>query len=154
MQLNYLLKTCRNSRGEYSGYMIIHEVKELGERPPFFGTRIDIQGSYKSENELSSIAKKDFERYKKGELSTGRLNEKEKLNDYEIIGSAKFTISQLKWVAYLELKKIKEPNKGNVQIVEDGALMRNFYDSERRAARFALDYGKRMVIGHIRGLKI
>jgi hypothetical protein len=48
----------------------------------------------------------------------------------------------------LELKRIKDPEKGKIQIVagRSTAFGRNLCPTEERAAKFALDVGRGMVI--------
>ncbi|SEN30009.1 hypothetical protein SAMN05216404_103304 [Nitrosospira multiformis] len=79
-----------------------------------------------------------------------------KLRGYKIIGKARFDIARLKWEPSLEIRKIEEPNKGQTQIFTGSqtAFARNLFPMEDTAAKFALETGKRMVLGLVNGLEI
>ena len=82
--------------------------------------------------------------------------EKMTCRGYKIIGTARFDTTKLQWEPSLEIKKIKEPNKGKTQSVTgaERAFSHNLFPLEETAAKFAVDTGNRMVLGLLNGLTI
>ncbi|MBL8447741.1 MAG: hypothetical protein JNJ44_10060 [Zoogloeaceae bacterium] len=124
--------------------------------PSCYGWKLDIPGTFSSRQELSKAGDALYARFLKGEISPSIETRKEKFRGYRVVGSARFQALHFKWEPVLELRKVEEPNKGMTQLVSgrDTAFSRNLYSSSEGAAIFALEYGKRMVLGIVRGLEI
>ena len=138
------------------GYLAIRQTANPLEGLSLYGTRLDIPGSFQSHRDLSAAADKLYARFLRGDISPPIVEHKEKYQGYRITGKVRFKVGELKWEPVLELKKMQEPNKGLRQTVSgiDTPFPRNLFDTPENAALFAFDYGKRMVMGLIQGLKI
>ena len=152
----FTLHVISKQSNKYRGYLAIRQNDSQLESVPRYGWKLDIPDSYKSHEDLVTAGNVLFSRYLKYEVSVSVPVVKEKLRGYRIVGSARFQLFDLKWEPVLELKKLEEPNKGKKQTVmgPDTAFARNLFQSAESAATFACDFGKRMVIGLVRGLEI
>lgn len=142
--------------GAYRGYLVIRRSEESLEGLPRYGLKLEIPGTHKSRQDLSNAGTALFARYLKGEVSPLVHSEKVKFCGYRLVGSARFHAMDLKWEPLLELKKIEEPNKGRKQTImgHDTAFARNLFPSADGAAKFAIEFGKRLVMDHSKELEI
>jgi len=141
---------------QFAGFLSIRRINDPLEGPPRYGSRIDIPGKFRSRQELIATGNTYFSRFLNGEISSSVAPLKEKFRGYRITGSARFQALELKWEPVLEIKKLEEPNKGRRQSLQgpDTPFPWNLFQSSESATRFALDYGKRMVLGLVQGLEI
>lgn len=153
---HWSIQTSSQTPGKFSGYLIIRNQDQPQEVVPRYGFRIDIPGQYGSHHDLTKAGGELFSRFLRGAVSSPVVEEKEKLRGYRIVGTARFLIHELKWEPYLELKRLEDPNKGKRQTIggQGTAFARNLFPAAEGAAKFALDHGKRMVIGIVGGLEI
>jgi len=153
---SFHIESTKDDFGRHKGYVVIRRVDNALEGPSQYGVRLDIPGTFSSGQALLESANQVFIRFTRGEMHAPVVEEKQKLNGYRITGSARFHIGHLKWEPILELKKTVEPNKGAKQLVmgHGTPFPRNLFSSPQNAARFAVDYGKSMVIRHVQGLSI
>lgn len=142
-----VVRIIRNENGMYGGYLVIRYLDESS-KPTSYGCKITIPDSFRTSAEAIRESDKLFSRYIKDEISIQQYSEKIKLRGYRIIGKARFDADREGWEPVLELKKIEEPNRGQTQIIigRNTAFARNLFATEERAAKFAIDAGKMMVI--------
>jgi hypothetical protein len=131
-------------------------VDETSKEVSYYGHKLPIPGPLKSRAAVYEAGDKLYDRYLKGEISPPEHLEKAKLRGYEIIGSARFDVGKHEWEPTLELKKMEGLNKGQTQVISgtSTAFGRNLFPMEETAAKFALEAGKRMVLGLVSGLEI
>jgi hypothetical protein len=141
---------------EFAGFLSIRRIDDPLEGPSRYGWKIEIPGKFQSRQELIATGNTFFGRFLKGEVSSPTATEKEKFRGYRITGSARFQAVDLKWEPVLEIKKVEEPNKGTKQIIvgPNTVFPRNLFPSPEGAAKFAFEFGKRMVLGIVQGLEI
>lgn len=143
--------------GLHEGFLAVRELPDGLESPSRYGFRIEVPGKFSSKEDLVTEAKRHFTRFSSGEVGHDAIPvERLKLRGYRLLGTARFQIVDLKWEPVLYLKKIEEPNRGHKQTVmgPDTVFPRNLFRSPDLAARFAVDFGKAMVIGFLNGLEI
>ncbi|MBK7014776.1 MAG: hypothetical protein IPH39_04180 [Sulfuritalea sp.] len=153
---HWSIQTISQTSGSFSGYLVIRNQDQPLEGTPRYGYRLDIPGTHRSHQELTKAGSDLFSKFLRGAVSAPVIEEKEKLRGFRIVGTGRFLVHELKWEPYLELKKLDEPNKGKRQTVggQGTAFARNLFPAPEGAAKFALDHGKRMVIGMVGGLEI
>lgn len=141
------IKIIRDGDGSYHGFLLIRQIDESSKPTPY-SWKLTISGAFKSSVDVTREGDKLYERFLKGEITVQQYAEKVKLRGYRIIGRARFDADREGWEPTLELKKLEDPNKGKMQIVmgRKTAFARNLFPTEERAAKFALDVGKGMVI--------
>lgn len=141
----------------YGGYLVIRYIDETSKEPSHYGKKLPIPGPFKSSSEVHKAGDRLYDRYLKGQVDAPPFHlEKGKLRGYKIIGSARFDVDKHKWEPMLELKKIEEPNKGKTQVISgtSTAFGRNLFPMEETAAKFALETGKRIILGLVSALEI
>lgn len=150
------LEFTKDGSSEFAGFLSIRKIEDPSEGPSRYGWKIDIPGKFHSRQELISAGNTFFSRFLNGEVSPSSSTEKEKFRGYRIVGSARFQAIDLKWEPVLEIKKVEEPNKGKRQTIigSNTVFPRNLYSSPEGAAKFAFEFGKRMVLGIVQGLEI
>lgn len=81
---------------------------------------------------------------------------KERRGDYQLIAGAGYRPDTQGWEGTLIIKRKSGPNKGAVQTFDENTspFRFNSFDSADGAAKFAFDYGERMLLNLVSGLKI
>jgi hypothetical protein len=146
----------RDENGTYEGYLVIRHIDETSKEASYYGRKLPISGPLKSRAEVHEAGDRLYDRYMKGDISIPEHSEKGKLRGYKITGRARFDASKHEWEPILELKKIEAPNKGQAQVIlgSDTVFGRNLFAMEETAAKFAVETGKRMILGLVNGLDI
>lgn len=141
---------------DFTGFLSIRHLDDSLEESSRYGQKLEIPEKFQSRQELIDAGNILFTRFLKGEVSTPIAMIKERFRGYRVLGTARFQVVDLKWEPILELKKIEEPNKGKKQVIGgyNTAFTRNLFPSSEGAARFANEFGKRMILGIVQGLEI
>ena len=120
--------------------------------------RFDLPGPYSRRSAVSDAAYEAARRFADGQLSPVRAEYRCTVRGYRLIGGAGFRVDNNQWEAVLTIKRKRAANAGGTatQKIEgaNSSLRRNTFPTADRAAQFALEFGERMVIGAVPGLKI
>lgn len=129
----------------------LDEIKE-----PRFALKYEIPDQFQSKLEAYEEGLKVARRLASGELNPSSVRLKQKFREYLLIGSASFRLDSHQWEPVLELVSRRAANKGACQRFSDvqSPFQRNLFPDAERAAKFAIQYGERMVIGIVGGLSI
>lgn len=148
------LRTSRPGRLDF-GVCVTAVAREEGDTPPT-GLCYVIPHSFRSRDDAYCEAQRVARELAKGDLHPQSTVQKESFRGYCLYGSARFIRATSDWVPALTIEAMAGSRKGQKQeVIEQNALFyRNACPTADRAARFALDYGKQMVMGFVGGLKI
>lgn len=120
--------------------------------------RLDLPDAYSTRSAARAAGYEAAHRFAVGQLSPDRVQLKRKVKDYQLIGGAAFRPDVMGWEATLVIKRKREASKGGTltQTFEEisSPFRFNYFPTADRAASFGLEYGERMIIGMVAGLKI
>lgn len=129
----------------------------IGEvRMPRTALRYDIPDTFKTQQEAFSIGLVVAKRIADGELSASKSEIEKKFRDYALHGSAVFQLATEQWEPTLRIVSRKKENKGATQDLSDEQthLQRNPFPTPERASEYAIEFGERLVLGFVPGLKV
>ena len=140
------------SSGRYRAYVTAHSTaRNRGRR-----SRFDLPGLYASKAAALPDALKIADRFFRRKFAAHEFEVCKTVNDYQITGRARFRIDCHAWEPVLWIKSNRPVNKGTMQTFDGwhSPFVRNTFPTAVVAARFALSYGERMVLGFVGGLAI
>lgn len=137
--VGFVVEKLRGEDGQYSRY----------------GQRFDAPGIYATDSQAKSAAEDLVLPISRGQITVTQHYLQEKFEGYRLRGHALYDVGTMKWQARLEIKKLQPPRQGEVQNIsgEGSPFMVNQFIQRDRAIAFAIEYGKRMVLGLVQGLK-
>lgn len=145
-------------KGRQAFFAYILQIKQPADdiERPRFCNRFTLNGEFKSKDDACREGIKTVQRIADGLLSPESVRLKEKFRDYKIIGSARLRLDQIMWEPTLEIVSQRPANKGAVQCFNDypSSFQRNLFDDVHTAADYAMNHGKRLIVGLVGGLKI
>jgi hypothetical protein len=136
---------------------VLQIMQPVGEiQPPRLALRYDVPGEFRSKSEAYEEGLKVARRLASGELSPSFVRLKQEFREFTLIGSASFRLDFHQWEPVLELVSHRATNKGARQGFTDvqSPFQRNLFQDAESAAKFAIQYGERMIIGLVGGLTI
>ena len=126
------------------------------ELPPRLSLRYNLNERFRTHQEVAQAGIRAVQLITAGELTPVSETLKEKFREYRIHASAGFRTDQAGWEPILKIESLRAVNKGAVQEFNSGttALRLNPHIESSGAAKAALDYGRRMILGSIGGLRV
>lgn len=126
------------------------------ELPPRLSLRYNLNERFVSDREAAQAGLRAVQLISLGELTPVSETLKEKFREYRIHASAGFRTDQAGWEPILKIESLRTVNKGQIQEFSSGqsAFRLNPHNESSGAAKAALDYGRRMILGSIGGLRI
>lgn len=123
---------------------------------PRIGSRFDIRDEFATPTSAYAAALSVARRLVAGEISASSPEVKKKVGQYQLIASAAFQIDGRRWEPILKIKSKRPENKGAVQDLLDDqtSLQRNPCPTAARATEYAIEYGEKLVLKIVPGLKI
>jgi hypothetical protein len=117
--------------------------------------RIDLHQSFRNKHDAREAAYEVAHRLFSGEISSDHLVLKKTVRDYQLIGGAAFRPDVMAWEATLTIRR-KRNGKRETQTFDEiqSPFRFNNFPTAAAAVEFGFQYGERMVLGHITGLKI
>lgn len=125
-------------------------------RLPRVAVRYDLPETFVSSADAHHAGLAIAERMVAGELRAFVPELKKRVKEYEVIASALYQLQDRKWEPALKITSRRPTNKGAQQEFNDEQtpLQRNLCPTPERARDYALEYGERLVLGAVPGLRI
>lgn len=139
-----------------TGYVLQVHHPEGQPKAQTLARRCNLRDTYRDKQDAYAAALKIVKAASEGEFHAISVRLKETFRGYELVGSCGFRHDVHKWQPTLEIISRRPENKGATQGFGDlqSPFDRNLYPHPEHAARFALEYGERMIVGLVSGLKI
>jgi hypothetical protein len=140
--------------GKFLGFVVARLRGEDGQYSRY-GQRFDAPGIHATDLQAKSAAEDLVLPISRGQITVPSNYLQEKFEGYRLRGHAVYDVGTMKWQARLEIKKLQPPRQGEMQHVagEGSPFAVNQFVQRDRAIAFAIEYGKRMVLGLVQGLK-
>lgn len=151
----YTLVTQQTSRG-VSGYVLRMKQPAGDPRLPRVAVRYDLPEHYAYAGEAYRAAVAVAERMAAGELHAFVPEVKKRIQEYDLYASALFQLQSNRWEPALRIRSRKPQNKGAEQDFnsEQSPLLHNGFPSPERAREYAVEYGERLVLKAVPGLRV
>jgi hypothetical protein len=144
------------SADRYHAYVTAHSTARSRGRRSRFAVRLDLPGVYANKATAFPDAFAIADRFFRRKFAAHEVELCKTVNAYQITARARFRIDCHAWEPVLWIKSSRPMNKGAMQTFDgwDSPFVRNTFPTAVVAARFALSYGERMVLGVVGGLAI
>jgi len=115
--------------------------------------RLNLPATYASKREAKKDADEVVRRFFSGHMGAKSFEVSVEIQGYRITGKARFRADVHEWEPWLEITDVRNPKRRSKLEGLDAIFYRNTFSSRETAARFALRYGERMVLGMLSRLK-
>ena len=136
--------------------MTVHPVyRDIGNRSRF-AVRLDLPGEYVDKRAAAADGFAIAHRFFRGKYTVSRFEQSKTVRQYHVAAHARFRIDCHAWEPLVTIRSERAQNKGVVQTFDggDSPFVERTFRSPEAAARFGLDYGERVVLGLVGGLRI
>jgi hypothetical protein len=139
--------------GRSRAYVCIDPHRREGSVQSRFVWRLNLPATYASRREAKKDANEVLRRFFSGHLGANSFEVSVEIQGYRITGKARFRGDVHEWEPWLEVADLRHPKRRPKLEGADAIFYRNTFTSRETAARFALRYGERMVLGMLSRLK-
>jgi hypothetical protein len=142
--------------GLHHAYVTAHPKDNRGGTRSRFAVRLDLPGKYSTKIEAEADAFHIADRFFRHKFAVPECEESTTVKGYVITARSRFRIDCHEWEPVLWIKSTRPVNKGAIQTFDSNhsPFHKSTFPNAAAAARFALSYGERVVMGLVGGLHV